>query len=100
MVLHPLEQDLDRLRAEVHPAVLRGQRVSLVDEQDTVQRTPDHPVRLDRGRPDVLPHQTRTVDLDQVSFLQQTDRAVHLRQKPRHRRLARTRVSGTPDAET
>ncbi len=60
VVLHPLEQDLDRLGAEVHPAVLRGQRVGLVDEQDAVQRTPDHPVRLDGGRADVLPYQANT----------------------------------------
>ena len=93
MVLHPLEQDLDRLGAEVHPAVLRGQRVGLVDEQDAVQRTPDHPVRLDGGRADVLPDQARTVHLDQMAFLQQTDRAVHLGQEPRHGGLSRARVS-------
>ena len=60
VILHALEQDLDRLGPEVHPAVaLRGQRVGLVDEQDAVERPADHAVGLDRGRTDVLPDQSR-----------------------------------------
>ncbi|MNI82820.1 hypothetical protein D3C73_1395740 [compost metagenome] len=93
VVLHPLEQDLDRLGAEIHAAVFRGQRVGLIDEQDTIKRPPDHPVRLDGGRTDVLPHQAGTVHLHKVSFLQQTHRAVHLGQEPCHGRLASARVS-------
>src|SRR5919112_6291782 len=93
VILHPLEQDLYRLGPEVQPAVaLRRQRVGLVDEQDAVERPADHAVGLDRGRTDVLPHQSGPVDLHQVALLQQADRPVHLGQEPRDRGLARAGV--------
>ena len=42
---------------------------------------------------DVLPDEPRPVDLDEVPLLQQADRAVHLREQPRDRRLAGARVA-------
>ncbi len=82
VVLHPLQQGLDRLRAEVEALVHGRERVGLVDEEDPVQRPPDHPVGLDRGHPDVLAHEPRPIGLDEVATAQQPHRAVHLREQP------------------
>jgi hypothetical protein len=89
VVLHPLQQDLDRLGAEVHaPLALRRERVRLVDEQDAVERALDHAVRLERGRADVLPDEPGAVDLDEMALLEEADGAVHLGEQARDRRLA------------
>jgi hypothetical protein len=92
IVLHPLEQGLDRLRAEVEPAAARRERVRLVDEEDAVEGAPDRAVGLDRGRADVLADELGAVDLDEVAFREQPHRAVHLGEEARDRRLARARV--------
>ena len=93
VVLHPLQERLDRFRPEILALVAAMQRVRLVDEEDAVERAPDHPVGLERRRPDVLAHEPRPVDLDQVPALQEADRPVHLREQPRDRRLARAGVA-------
>ena len=45
VVLHPLEQRLDRLVAEVEPLALARERVRLVDEEDAVDRLADRRAR-------------------------------------------------------
>src|SRR6266498_3520065 len=77
----------------IHPLVRRRQRVRLVDEEDAVERAPNRPVGLERGRADVLADEPCPVDLDEVAAPEQTHRAVHLRQQAGDRRLARARVA-------
>ena len=93
IVLHPLEQRLDRLGPEVEPLVWRRQRVRLVDEQHAVERPSDRTVGLDRRRADVLAHETRTIDFHQVATPEQSHRAIHLGEQARDRRLARARIA-------
>ena len=93
VVLHPFEQGLDRLGPEILALVRRRERVCLVDEENAVERTPDRPVGLDRSHPDVLADKARPVDLDEVPTPEETHRAVHLREQPRHGRLARAGVA-------
>ena len=95
VVLHSLQQRLDRLGPEVLPHVGARPRegVRLVDEEDAVEGALDRAVGLDRRRPHVLADEPRPVDLDQVALLEQAHRAVHLREQARDRRLARPRVA-------
>src|SRR6266511_4398238 len=94
MVLHPLQQRLDRLRAEVLPArVAARERVRLVDEEHAVERALDRAVRLDRRRADVLADEPGAIYFDEMAALEQSHRAVHLREQARDRRLARARVA-------
>src|SRR6476620_11569275 len=89
VVLHSLEQRLDRLRPEVLALVSRRERVRLVDEEDAVERAPDHPVGLDRRHADVLPDEPGPVDFNEMAAAQQAHRSVHLREQPRDCGLAR-----------
>src|SRR5829696_7899946 len=96
VVLHPLEQRLDRLVAEVEPLAVARERVRLVHEQDAVERSADHALGLDRRQADVLADEPRAVDLHQVAAAEQSHRAVHLRQQPRDGRLA---GAGVPEED-
>ena len=90
VVLHPLQERLDRLGAEVEapvPAAGR-ERVRLVDEEHAVERAPDRPIGLDRRLADVLADERGAVDLDEVSLLEQAHGAVHLGEQPGDGRLA------------
>jgi len=69
IVLHPLEQRLDGLGAEVHPPVRRRERVGLVDEEDTIERATDRSVGLGGRVTDILPDEPGAIDLDQVPLL-------------------------------
>jgi hypothetical protein len=82
VVLHPLEQRLDRLRPEIVVRRLGRERVGLVDEEDAVERPPDHPLGLERRCPHVLADEPAAVDLDEMPAPQQPHRPVHLRQQP------------------
>ena len=93
MVLHPLQDDLDRLGPEVEPTLLGRERVRLVDEEDAVECAPDDPLRLDRREADVLPDEPGPVDLDKVALPEEAECAVHLREQSRDRRLPRPRVA-------
>ncbi len=65
IVLHHLEQDLDRLLPVV-PLVLRSvQVVGLIDEQDAAHGPLEHLFGLRSRVTDVLPHQVITADGDQ-----------------------------------
>src|SRR4051794_9167329 len=88
VVLHPLEQRLDRLWSEVLAFVSRRKRICLVDEENAVERAPDHPIGLDRRHADVLPDEPGPVDLDQMAPAQQPHRSIHLREQSRDRGLA------------
>src|SRR5436305_1519273 len=92
-VLHPLEQGLDRLATKIAPLAVARERVGLVHEEHAVERLADDTLRLDRGQPHVLPHETGPVDLHEMAALQEPHRAVHLRQQTRNGRLARARVA-------
>ena len=94
VVLHPLQQCLDRLGPEVLAQVVSArQRIRLVDEQDAVERAANRAVRLDRRRTDILANETCTVDLDEMAALEQSGRAIHLRQESSDRRLPRPRIA-------
>src|SRR5436853_4619022 len=96
VVLHALQQCLDGFGTEVLALVPARKRIRLVDEEDAVERALDHAVRLERGRADVLAHETRAVDLDQMPTLEQPDRSIHLREQPRDGRLPRARIAEEP----
>ena len=93
VVLHPLEQRLDRLGAEVEALLGRGERVGLVDEEHAVEGAAHGPLGLDRGQADVLADETGAVDLDQVAATKEPHRVVHLGEEARDRRLAGARVA-------
>jgi hypothetical protein len=93
VVLHALQERLDRLRAEVEAVGLRREGIGLVDEEDAVERPADRAVGLDRGRADELADEAGPVDLDEVPALQQSHRPVHLREQPRDRGLPGARVA-------
>src|SRR4051794_31923137 len=92
-VLHPLEQRLDRLRPEVEAAADRRERIGLVDEEDAVQRTADSAIGLDRGLTHVLADEPGTIDLDEMPALEETERAVHLREQACNCGLAGSRIA-------
>jgi hypothetical protein len=94
VVLHVLQQDLDRL-ASVVPLVLRPvQVVGLVDEQHAAQGAPQDLLGLRRGVPDVLADQVVPGDRHQVPAAQVTQAVQQLAHPLRHRRLAGARVPG------
>ena len=88
VVLHPLEQRLDRLGPEIVVRRLGRERIGLVDEEDAVEGPPDHPLGLEGGRPDVLADEPAAVHLDEMAAPEQAHCAVHLRQQPGDCRLA------------
>jgi hypothetical protein len=69
------------------------ERIRLIDEEDAVERAPDRPVGLDRRRPDVLAHEPRPVDLNEVALPEQPDRAVGLGEQARDCRLPGARIA-------
>jgi hypothetical protein len=93
VVLHSLEERLDRLGAEVEPVLGGRERVGLVDEQHAVEGAPDRPLGLDRRQADVLADEAGSVDLDEVAAAEEAHRPVHLREEPRHRCLPRAGVA-------
>ena len=92
MILHGLQQGLDRFAAEIVLAA-GGKRIGLIDEQDTAQRRLDDLLRFQRRLPDIAGHQARTVHLDQLSLAQHADGRIQAADQPRHRRLARAGVA-------
>src|SRR3712207_2250795 len=79
-------------RSEVVLAA-RGQRVGLVYEEDAAERLLRHVAHLHRRLPDVAGDEPRAVGLGQVAAPQHAERAVDLRDEPRHGRLARAGVA-------
>lgn len=65
-----------------------GERVSLVDEQDAVQRLLAFVQRLWRRLPDVAGNQTRAVGLHQMSFPQHVQEAIDFAERARDLCLA------------
>jgi hypothetical protein len=88
VVLHPLQQRLDRLVPEVELIAVSGECIRLVDEKHAVESASHDPVCLERGKPDVLPDEPGSVDLDQLAAAKEPHRAVHLGEQPGDRRLA------------
>src|SRR6266545_1189608 len=93
VVLHPLQQRLDRLRAEVLPCLGAGERVRLVDEEHAVERALHDSVGLDRGRADELADETGAVGFHEMAALQESHRAIHLGEQARDGRLAGSGVA-------
>ena len=94
MILHSLNQRLDSLAAKVvADDAFRGQPIGLVDEQHAIESSLDGLVGLVRSMANVLADQACPIDLDQVTFLQQPQRTVHLAKKPSDGRLAGPRVA-------
>ena len=88
VVLHPFQQRFDRLGTEVLARLAAArERVRLVDEEHAVERALHGAIRLQRGRADVFAHESRTIHLDELAALEQSHRAVHLREQPRDRGL-------------
>ncbi len=90
MVLHQLEQGVDRLDPEIPagPAGLRGQGVGFVDEQHAALGGLHGGVHLGRGLADVAGDQTGSIDLDQVAGPQVAQADEDLAHQPRDRGLA------------
>jgi hypothetical protein len=93
IVLHSLEQCVDRFLAEVFFLIFR-QRIGLVDKQNAIERRVDHRVRLDGGLADVFRDERQTVAFDQVALLEHTKRFVNPPHEPRDGRFARARIAG------
>ena len=70
VVLHDLEQDLDRFLAVVLGVGVPVQVIGLVDEQHAAHGPVQDLLGLGRGLPDVLPHQVVAHGVDQLALLQ------------------------------
>src|SRR5207245_8741986 len=85
---------LDRLGTEVLARLAAAREgVRLVDEEHAVERALHGAIRLQRGRADVFAHESRTIHLDELAALEQSHRAVHLREQPRDRGLTRAGIA-------
>ena len=93
VVLHHLQEDLDRLLAVVALVLGPVQVVRLVDEQHAAVRALEHVLGLGRRVPDVLPHQVVAGDRHQVPLLDVAEPVQDLRHPQRDGRLARARVA-------
>ena len=93
LVLHHLEEDLDRLLAVVALVLRAVQVVRLVDEQHAAVRALEHVLGLRRRVPDVLPHQVVAGDRHQVPLLDVAEPVQDLRHPQRDGRLARAGVA-------
>ena len=98
VILHRLQEGVDRLLPEVVVA-FAVERIRLVDEQHTAERTLDHLLRLDGGLTDVPGDKPAAVDLDKLTLRQDAERVVDARHQTRDHRLARTGVAGEDHVE-
>ena len=94
VILHPLQEGLDRFLAEVDTPLARPREgVGLVDEKDAVECPSDDTFGLQRGHAHVFTDEAGTVDLDKVAFSEQPHRPVHVGEQSGDRGLAGTGVS-------
>ena len=99
MILHQLDQRVNRLAAKVVVHALARQGVRLVDEQDAAQRAVHNLRHLARRLADVARHQAAAVGLNQLSAAQKAQLLVDFGDQARHRRLARAGVAGEDHVE-
>src|SRR4051794_38453674 len=95
MILHHLQQRLDRLMSEVISAAsLWTERVGFVYKEDAAQGFCDHLFDLDGRLSDVARDQRRAIRLHQMPTTQNLERAINLRQQARDCRLACAGIAG------
>ena len=94
LILHHLEQDLDRLDSVVALVLGAVEVVGLVDEQHPAVGALEHLLGLGRGVADVLAHEVVARDRDDVVALDVAQPVKDVGDAHRHRRLARARVAG------
>ena len=73
MVLHQLEEGVDRLAAEIGPVMGGRETVGLIDEQDAVEGGLDSRAGLDGGLADVAGDEQGTVDLDDMAGAEEAE---------------------------
>ena len=93
VVLHHLQQDLDRFLAVVALVVGAIEVVRLVDEQHATHRFLQHFARLGRGVADVLADEVVARHRNQVAFADVAESVKDLRHAQRDGRLARAGVA-------
>jgi hypothetical protein len=94
MVLHLLQQDLDRLLAVVALVLGSVQVVSLVDEQHSAHRALEHFARLRRRVTDVLPDEVVARHRDEVTFAHVAEPVQDFRHAHGDGGLAGARIAG------
>jgi hypothetical protein len=87
MVLHHLNQDLDRFLAVVLRVGVPVEVVGLVDEQEPAHRPVEDPLGLRRGLPDVLADQVVAHGVDQLALLKVAEPMQQVGHPQRHRGL-------------
>src|SRR5438045_3861334 len=92
MVFHELEQRVDRLAAEVYVRMTLSERVSLIYEQNTVQRRFNNGLGLQRGLTNVAPHKSRPVNFHQMAFGEESDAFVNAGEDAGHSSLPCARI--------
>ena len=94
LVLHHLQQDLDRFLAVV-PLVLRPvQVIGLVDEQHAAHGPLEHFLGLGRGMADILADQVVAGHRNQMAFAHIAEAVKDARHAQRHRGLAGAGIAG------
>ena len=94
VVLHHLQQDLDRLLPVVALVVGPVEVIGLVDEEHAAHRLLQHLLGLRRRVPDVLADQVVAGDADQVPLAHVAEPVQQPGHLQRHRGLAGARVAG------
>jgi hypothetical protein len=94
VVLHHLEEDLDRLDAVVALVVGAVEVISLIDEQYAAEGPFENFLRLRRGMADVLPDEVIARNRDHVVALDVAEPVEDLGDPHRHRCLPGARVAG------
>ena len=94
VVLHDLQEDLDRLLAIVALVLGAIEVIGFVDEEDAAHRPLEDFLGLGRGMSNVLAHQIVAGDGDEVPFADISKPVEDLRHAQRHRRLAGAGIAG------
>src|SRR5579883_837774 len=92
MVLHQLEKCLDRFRSEVFAFAKQG--VSLINEQNAVERATGDLLCLESRMANVAADETGTIDLNQMPFCQHAERSISTSEQTRNSGFARAGVAG------
>src|SRR5260370_27201385 len=93
LVLHDLQQDLDRLLAVVSLVLGTVEIVGLVNEQDAAHGPLQNLLGLGRGATDVLPDEVITRDGDEMAFADESEAVEDVGHAQRDSRLAGARIA-------
>ncbi|MNI78603.1 hypothetical protein D3C73_1349910 [compost metagenome] len=92
MVLHGLDQRIDRFFAEIFVAAA-GKAVGLIDEENAAERFFDQIPRLLCGMSNIFADQVRTFHLNQVAFAENAHPLEQLGDNPGNRRFSGTGIA-------